>query len=35
MATWKKAEQGGYADGGILFDQKVFEVDAEKAVVVR
>ncbi|GGE54855.1 recombinase family protein [Priestia taiwanensis] len=37
----KKAEQGGYAGGGVLFGykavrgQKVLEVDTEKAVVVR
>lgn len=37
----KKAEQGGYAGGGVLFGykatkgQKVLEVDAEKAVAVR
>ncbi|AWC28967.1 recombinase family protein [Bacillus cytotoxicus] len=37
----KKAEQGGYAGGGVMFGytvkkgQKVLEVDAEKAVVVR
>ncbi|MFL0488311.1 recombinase family protein [Bacillus sp. AFS054943] len=37
----KKAEQGGYAGGGVLFGykatkgQKVLEVDGEKAVVVR
>ncbi len=37
----KKAEQGGYAGGGVRFGykatkgQKVLEVDAEKAVVVR
>jgi hypothetical protein len=35
MAILKKAEQGGYADGGVLFGPKVLEVDAEKAVVVR
>lgn len=37
----KKAEQGGYAGGGVMFGyrvkkgQKVLEVDVEKAVVVR
>ncbi len=37
----KKAERGGYAGGGVLFGykakkgQKVLEVDARKAVVVR
>ncbi|HDR4480334.1 TPA: recombinase family protein [Bacillus cereus] len=37
----KKAEQGGYAGGGVMFSyrvkkgQKVLEVDTEKAVVVR
>jgi len=37
----KKAEHGGYAGGGVMFGyrvkkgQKVLEVDAEKAVVVR
>jgi hypothetical protein len=35
MAIFKKAEQGGYADDGVLIDPKVLEVDAEKAVVVR
>ncbi|PER51663.1 recombinase family protein [Bacillus thuringiensis] len=37
----KKAEQGGYAGGGVMFGytakkgQKVLEVDAEKAMIVR